>query len=70
MGLGDKLKSATAGGSGIASQGGHYEAEVNKGSLNMGAFTARLNQRYETGWKLAHAFEQDGNTVFVWERRD
>lgn len=57
-GLGDKLRG----------QSGHYDAEVNKGSLNMGSFTTKLNQRYEQGWRLSHLFEQAGNTVLVWER--
>lgn len=47
----------------------HYEAEVNKKSLNMGAFTNTLNKRWNDGWRLGHVFEQDGNTVMVWERR-
>lgn len=69
MGLGDKLKSATSGGSGVSSSTGHYEAEVNKGSLNVGGLTARLNARWESGWALDKIFEQDGNTVMIWARR-
>lgn len=49
-------------------RGDHYEAEVNKGSLNVRAFTAKLNGRWKQGWALAHVFEQDKNTVMVWER--
>ena len=51
-------------------RGEHYEAEVNKGSLNMQAFTSKLNHRWRSGWRLSHTFEQSGNTVFVWERRE
>ena len=51
-------------------RGEHYEAEVNKCSLNMQAFTSKLNHRWKTGWRLSHSFEQDRNTVFVWERRE
>lgn len=47
----------------------HYESEVNRGSLNMRTFTATLNSRWNGGWRLSHLFEQDGNTVMVWERR-
>ncbi len=47
----------------------HYEADVNRGALNMGFFTSMLNDRWAKGWRLAHAFEQSGNTVMVWERR-
>lgn len=49
--------------------GGHYEATVNRGSLNMATFTRELNQRWKRGWKLGQVFEQSGNTVIVWERR-
>jgi hypothetical protein len=48
--------------------GDHYDAEVNRGSLNVGAFTAKMNQRWRDGWRLAHVFEQDDDTVFVWEK--
>lgn len=44
-------------------------SEVNKGSINMTAFTATMNRRWENGWRLAHVFERDKNTVMVWERR-
>jgi hypothetical protein len=47
----------------------HYDADVNEGGINMVAFTAQLNRRWEDGWKLAHAFEQEGNTIMVWEQR-
>lgn len=46
----------------------HYDAEVNKGSLSITFFKSTLNTRWENGWKLSHIFEQDGNTVIVWER--
>ena len=48
---------------------GHYDAEVNKGDLNMNSFTRKLNDRHEEGWKLAHVFEHGGNMVIVWERQ-
>ena len=51
-------------------RGEHYEAEVNKGSLSTTAFTRQLNHRWKTGWRLANVFEQDKNTVLVWERRE
>ena len=57
-------------GSGSASSKDHYEAEVNKKDLNMSAFTTTLNRRWRDGWRLDHAFEQGGNTVVVWARRD
>lgn len=48
--------------------GPHYEAEVNKGSINMGAFTNSLNARHANGYRPLHVLEQDGNTMVVWER--
>ena len=48
---------------------GHYEAEVNRGDINMDHFTNQLNQRWDNGWRLARLFEQSGNTIIVWERR-
>lgn len=47
----------------------HYDADVNKGSINMGRFTDSLNDRWEDGWKLSHIYEQDGNTIIIWEQR-
>lgn len=46
----------------------HYEAEVNRGDLDVGSFTRTLNKRHEGGWKLSHIFEQAGNTIMVWEQ--
>ncbi len=46
----------------------HYEAEVNRGSLNMRSFTNDLNKRYQNGWRLAFVFSQEGNTIIVWEK--
>jgi hypothetical protein len=72
MGLEDQLKNAVGAG-GVsesnAEPGDHYDAKVNKKSLNMAMFTRVMNQRWRHGWKLSNAFEQDGNTVMVWERR-
>ena len=49
---------------------GHYEVEVNKGDLNAGSMSRKMNDRYSDGWKVAHIFEENGNTVIVWERQD
>ena len=46
-----------------------YRTEVNKGSLNMRAFESKLNEYGSEGWRLAHVFEQDKNTVMVWEHQ-
>jgi hypothetical protein len=48
--------------------GPQFEAEVNKGSINMAAFTNSLNARYANGYRPAHVLEQDGNTMVIWER--
>ena len=47
----------------------HYQVEVNKRGLSVSALTTTLNQRWENGWRLAHVFEQRGNTVLVFEKR-
>lgn len=60
---------ARAAPAGPPERGDHYDATVNKGSLNMLAFTAELNRRWKQGWRLGQVFEQKGNTVIVWERR-
>lgn len=46
----------------------HYETEVNKGDLNMNAFTRGLNDKWEKGYRLVHVFVQGGNTITVWEK--
>ena len=46
----------------------HYEAEVNKGDVNMRSLQSNLNKRYEDGWKLAHVVSEAGNMIFIWER--
>lgn len=53
-----------------ACSGNHYEAEVNKGSINMRHFASMASSRYSQGWRLAHLYEQAGNTVMVWEHND
>lgn len=45
-----------------------YYAEVNKGSIRMQTLTAHLNDMGRQGWRLHSIFEQDKNTVIVFER--
>jgi hypothetical protein len=45
-----------------------YHAEVNEGSVNMRFLTGRLNEMGQQGWRLHSIFEQDKNTVMVFER--
>lgn len=47
---------------------GHYATEVNRGSVNMTKLGFTLNQRWNDGWRLHTIFEQNGNTVAVYER--
>lgn len=42
--------------------------EVNRGSIKMSRWQSNLNSMHEKGYRLAHVFEQDGNTVQVFER--
>jgi hypothetical protein len=48
--------------------GPFYEIEVNEGSVNMRHFTKVANQRAANGYRMAHVFSQDRNTIVVWER--
>ncbi|QYG94988.1 hypothetical protein HC251_22845 [Iamia sp. SCSIO 61187] len=45
-----------------------YHAEVNKGSINMRSLTGDLNKKGADGWRLAHVYSQDGNTILIFER--
>jgi hypothetical protein len=45
-----------------------YEIEVNEGSVNMRHFTKIANQRAANGYRMAHVYSQQGNTIVVWER--
>jgi hypothetical protein len=53
-----------------ATVGGQYLTEVNKGSVNMSTLTDKLNSRWEEGYRLHTALEQNGNTVLIFERRE
>ncbi len=48
--------------------GPFYEIEVNEGSVNMRHFTKIANQRADNGYRMAHVYSQDRNTIVVWER--
>lgn len=45
----------------------HIVTEVNRGSIRMQTWQGHLNEMYGRGYRLAHVFEQDGNTVQVYE---
>ena len=45
-----------------------YEIEVNEGSVNMRSFSKAANERAENGYRMAHVYSQDRNTIVVWER--
>jgi hypothetical protein len=45
-----------------------YRSEVNKGDLSARWLPRHLNDMASQGWRLHTAFEQHGNTVFIWER--
>ena len=48
----------------------HYQVVVNKRGFNAGNLSKALNERWYSGWRLAHILEQRGNTVLVFEKRD
>ena len=45
-----------------------YEIEVNEGSVNMKRFASMANERHDNGYRMAHVYSQEGNTIVVWER--
>lgn len=45
----------------------HYATEVNKGSISVTLLQGNLALRFQRGYRLAHAFEQNGNTVLIYE---
>lgn len=51
------------------SGGLQYVTQVNTGRLNAERHTEVLNQAWAEGYALHSIFEQDGNTVMVFERR-
>lgn len=54
--------------SGGKANGPVYEIEVNEGSVNMKRFEQAANERAENGYRMAHVYSQEGNTIVVWER--
>jgi hypothetical protein len=48
----------------------HYDVTVNKKDLDVSSFAGELNKRWSQGWSLHSAFEQNGNTISIWERND
>jgi hypothetical protein len=54
--------------SGGKANGPVYEIEVNEGSVNMKRFEQAANERASNGYRMAHVFSQEGNTIVVWER--
>jgi len=46
-----------------------YEVEVNNGSMRVQQFAKTANARWANGYLIEHVYEQDGNTVVVWRKR-
>jgi hypothetical protein len=51
------------------STGDQYVTRVNTGKLDVERHTDALNKAYMIGFRLHSVFEQNGNTVMVFERR-
>lgn len=45
----------------------HYVTRVDRGKLDVERHTDFLNRAYDKGYKLHSIFEQNGNTVMVFE---
>ena len=41
---------------------------MNEGSVDMRHFTKIANERAANGYRMAHVYSQDRNTIVVWER--
>jgi hypothetical protein len=52
-----------------ANKGDQYVTRVNKGGLDVERHTDFLNRAWHSGFRLHSIFEQNGNTVMVFERR-
>lgn len=48
--------------------GDQYVTRVNKGGLDVERHSDYLNNAYRVGFRLHSIFEQNGNTVMVFER--
>ena len=55
---------------GAFQKGNRYVTRVNKGGFDVERHSAYLNRAYDQGYRLHSVFEQNGNTVMVFERRD
>jgi hypothetical protein len=49
--------------------GAQYVTRVNRGGLDVERHTDYLNEAFRSGFALHSIFEQNGNTVMVFERR-
>lgn len=49
--------------------GDQYVTRVNKDRLDIERHTDYLNKAFQSGFRLHSIFEQNGNTVMVFERR-
>jgi hypothetical protein len=45
----------------------HYIALTDKGAINVTTWTGKLNGYYRNGYRLAHVYSIDDNTVYVLE---
>jgi|tagenome__1003787_1003787.scaffolds.fasta_scaffold12538693_2 hypothetical protein len=45
-----------------------YAVEMNKGDLSMHWMRDTLNDRARDGWSFVQAYEQNGNTILIFER--
>jgi hypothetical protein len=66
--LEEDLMFGIGGFTGGSKNGDHYEIEVNEGSVNMKKFSSAANERHANGYRMAHVFMQEGNTIVVWEK--
>ena len=69
MPLGSRLDTGMQAFERALAQGDQYVARVNTNRLDIERHTDYLNKVWAAGFRLHSIFEQNGNTVMVFERR-
>ena len=63
------LLARTDTGTDVFTRGDQYVTRVNTGRLDVERHTDYLNKVWAAGYRLHTTFEQNGNTVMIFERR-
>jgi hypothetical protein len=69
MAFGMRTDNTTVAFDNAITNGDQYVTRVNRGGLDVERHTDYLNKAWAIGFRLHSIFEQNGNTVMVFERR-